>query len=102
MRLVRSALKDDDLGRRLAVSLVLVLPPLMIASLVMLSLRFPFWSHGKAFFALILTPTLALLGVLGFDFIDALLARRTPILVRAVPFGWASPFLGAIVFAYGG
>ena len=102
IRVLRNSLENDDLGRRLALSLLVVLPPLLVASLMNVNLRWPFWSFGKAFYALFLTPTLALLVVLGFDALDGVLARRAPTLVRALPFGWAAAFLGSVVLAYAG
>jgi len=73
-----------------------------LASFVQVSLRYPFWSVGKAFYALLLTPTLGLLGVLGFDALDRVLARHAPLVLRALPFGWATAFGGAIAWAYVG
>ncbi len=96
------ALRDASLGRRLALSLLVGLPPLLIASLVNINLHYPFWSFGKAFYALFLTPTLALFGVLGFDALDRVLARRAGSALRSLPWGWAVAFLGSIALSYGG
>jgi hypothetical protein len=96
------ALRDASLDRRLALSLVVALPPLLITSIVNINLRYPFWSFGKAFYALFLTPTLAVFGVLGFDSLDRFLARRAGIGMRSLPWGWAAAFLGAIAVSYGG
>jgi hypothetical protein len=93
IRMVRDALRGDDLRRRLALSSLAVPPPLLMAFLVNINLRWPFWSFGKAFYALFLTPTLALLGVLGFDALDSLL-RKAPVPVRALSYGWATAFFG--------
>src|SRR5215472_6513007 len=66
IRAAVGALRDESLRRRLALSLVVGLPPLFLASLVNLQVHFPFWSFAKAFYALFLAPTLAVFGVLGF------------------------------------
>jgi hypothetical protein len=100
IRAVIEALRDDALGRRLALSLLVALPPLLIASLVAFNLHYPFWSSGKVFYALFLTPTLAYLGVLGFDGLDRALARAPAL--RVLPWGWALAFFGGIALAYGG
>ena len=101
-RAAQLALRGAELGRRLAWSLVVLLPVVFLASFVQVSLRYPFWSVGKAFYALLLTPTLGLLGVLGFDALDRVLARHAPLVLRALPFGWAAAFGGAIAWAYVG
>jgi hypothetical protein len=102
MRALQGAWRDDALERRLALSLLVALPPLLLASLLNISLHYPFWSFGKAFYALFLTPTLAYFGVLGFDALDGALARRAPRALRLLPWGWASAFFGSIALAYGG
>jgi hypothetical protein len=102
LRAASGALRDPSLGRRLALSLLVLLPPLLLFSLLDINLRYPFWSFGKAFYALFLTPAFALLGVLGFDALDAALARRASIGIRSLPWGWAAAFLAAIAISYGG
>jgi hypothetical protein len=101
LRAVVDAWRDKALGLRLAMSLLVMLPPLVLASLMSITLHYPFWSFGKGFYALFLTPTLSYLGVLGFDYLDKLL-RHAPFLVRLLPWGWASAFFGSIALAYGG
>ena len=78
------------------------LPPLLIASIVNINLHYPFWSFGKAFYALFLTPTLAVFGVLGFEAVDHALATRAGVGVRSLLWGWAAAFLGAVAMSYGG
>jgi hypothetical protein len=102
IRALRGAWRDDALDRRLALSLVAALPPLLLASLVNINLHYPFWSFGKGFYLLFLTPTLAHFGVLGFDALDGALARRAPRALRLLSWGWASAFFGSIALAYGG
>jgi hypothetical protein len=102
LRAARRALGDADLGRRIAWSLLVVLPPVFLAPLVSINLRLPFWSFGKAFYALCLTPVLALFLVLGFEALDGALARRAPPWTRALPFGWAAAFAGAIALGFVG
>ena len=101
IRAALGALRDVSLQRRLALSLLVALPPLFLASLVSLELHFPFWSFAKAFYALFLAPTLAFFGVLGFDLLDRVLAAHAPTGVRSLLFGWAAAFLGAIALSYG-
>lgn len=96
------AIRDADLGRRLAFSLLVALPPLLLASIASVSLRYPFWSVSKSFYALALTPTLAAFGVFGFAAFHRLLATRTPLAVQAIPYAWAAAFLGSIVWSYAG
>lgn len=99
-RAMRAALRGSDLGRRLGYSLLVVLPPIFLASIASLNLHYPFWSVGKSFYALALTPTLAVLGVLGFEALDGILARRLPNTIRALPFCWTAAFLGAIAWSH--
>jgi hypothetical protein len=96
------ALHDEDLGRRLALTLLVALPPVTLLSLLSVNLRYAYWSFGKAFYALFLGPTLAWFGVLGFEALDRALARHAPVVVRALPWGWAAALFGAIALAYGG
>jgi hypothetical protein len=102
IRALLGALRDETVGRRLALYLLVALPALLLASLITLNLKYPFWSFGKAFYALFLTPTFAYLMVSGFDALDRVLARRAPRALRVLPWGWASAFFGSIVIAYGG
>ncbi len=102
IRAMIGALRDDNLGRRLALSLIVGLPPLLLAALMSFNLQHPFWSSGKAFYALFLTPTFAYLMVSGFEALDRMLAGRAPLAVRMLPWGWASAFFGSIALAYGG
>jgi hypothetical protein len=98
---VRASLRGGDLGRRLADSLLVLLPAVLLATIASAILRYPFWSGPKSFYALGLTPVLAVLGVRGFAALDALLARA-PLPVRALPYGWAAAFLGTIAWSYAG
>lgn len=99
---VHLALRDPDGGRRLAWSLVALLPVVFLGSLLSLSLHYPFWSAGKAFYALLLTPVLALLGAMGFEVVAGAFAMRGLLVLRVLAFGWAGAFLGAIAWAYAG
>lgn len=96
----RAACRGQDLGRRLALSLLVLLPPLFLAALASLALRYPFWSAPKAFYALALGPTLALLGAFGFAALDSALAARAPLALRALPYGWASAFLATAAWSF--
>jgi hypothetical protein len=98
----RAAIRDSDLGRRLAFSLLVTLPPLFVASIASVSLRYPFWSVSKSFYALALAPTLAVLGVLGFAAFHRSLAARMPLVIQAIPHAWAAAFFGSIVWSYTG
>lgn len=100
LRAARAALRGEDAGRRLALSLVCLLPPLFLATIVSGALRYPFWSGPKAFYALALTPTLAVLGVLGFSGLDCWLAARAPLAIRALPYAWAGAFFAMIAWSY--
>ncbi|HVP29754.1 MAG TPA: hypothetical protein VMW35_11400 [Myxococcota bacterium] len=102
LRAARGALRDECLRRRLALTLVVGMPPVLVASMLSINLKYAYWSFGKAFYALFLGPTLSWLAVLGFEALDRVLARRAPVAVRALPWGWAAAFFGAIAFAYGG
>lgn len=98
---LRRSLRGSAWGPRLAFSLLVALPPILFASVLSVNLHYPFWSVGKAFYALALAPTLGLLGALGFAQLDALL-RRAPLAIRALPHAWASAFLLAIACSYAG
>jgi hypothetical protein len=101
LRALCASLRDGDLGRRLALALLVVFPPLFVATLVNGILHYPFWSGVKAFYALSVTPILGLLGALGFDALDGWLAARAPAL-RALPWAWAAAFLASILWSYAG
>jgi hypothetical protein len=96
----RAALRGPDARRRLALSVVCAVPPLFVATLASGALHYPFWSGPKAFYLLSLTPTLALLGVRGFESVDCLLAARAPLAIRAIPWAWAAAFFFAIAWSY--
>lgn len=102
LRSARASLRGDELGRRLILSILCVLPLLFLTTLLSAILRYPFWSGPKAFYALALTPTLAVFGTLGFDALDRWLAARTPLAIRALPYAWAAAFLGMIAWSYAG
>ena len=97
----RRSLRGEALGARLAFSLLFALPPILFASVLSVNLHYPFWSVGKAFYALALAPTRGLLGALGFAQLDALLGRA-PLAFRALPHAWAAAFLLAIACSYAG
>lgn len=97
----RRALRDRDAGARLACSLLAFLPVVFLLSLASVNLRLAQWSLGKAFYALCLTPLLALLLALGFDALLRALPARAATL-RAAVWGYAAAFAGAIVLAFGG
>lgn len=91
----RAALRGSDRGRRLGYSLLVGMPPILLASIASVSLHYAFWSVAKAFYALALTPTLAVLTALGFEALD----RRLPTPLRPLPYCWAAAFLGAIAWS---
>jgi len=101
LRVVREAWRGDDVGRRVALSLLALLPLVFLVALLSVNLRYPFWSFAKAFYALFLTPALALFGVLGFEALDRVLARGRLRALRPLPWAWAAAFLGTIALAYG-
>jgi hypothetical protein len=101
LRAGRAALRPGDRGRRIAWSLLFALPPLLLASIASVSLRYPFWSIAKAFYALALTPVLGLFAALGFAALDAA-AARAPLAIRALPWAWAGAWLAAIAWSYAG
>lgn len=98
---LRRSLRGNAAGSRLAFSLLVVLPPILFASVLSVNLHYPFWSLGKAFYALALAPTLGLLGALGFAQLDGLLGGA-PLAIRALPHAWASAFLLAVACSYAG
>ena len=49
--------RRSDRGRRLGYSLLVVMPPILLASIASVSLHYAFWSVAKSFYALALTPT---------------------------------------------
>lgn len=99
---VRIAFRDADLGRRLAFSLLIALPPILLAAIASASLHYPFWSSSKSFYALALAPTLASLGVLGFAALDRFLTARAPVALQVLPYAWAAALFGSIVWSYAG
>jgi hypothetical protein len=101
LRVARAALRDGDAGRRLAFSLAALLPLVFLTALVSMNLRLAFWSLGKAFYALCLTPLLAVFLALGLESVDRCLARRASLrAARALVWGWAAAFAGGIALAY--
>lgn len=102
LRAARRSLRGDDLGRRLALSLLCLLPPLFVATIASGILHYPFWSGPKAFYALALTPTLAVLLAQGLGALDHWLAARAPLALRALPWAWAAAFLAGIAWSYAG
>ncbi|HVH05155.1 MAG TPA: hypothetical protein VNE71_04045 [Myxococcota bacterium] len=95
---LRASFRGAHLGRRVAGTLLVAMPVLLLCTLASAILRYPFWSGPKAFYALALTPILGVLGVRGF----AALAARAPLAVRVLLYGWAAAFFGAVVRSYAG
>lgn len=102
LRAAGAAARDADPRKRLAFSLIVLLPPVLLASLLQVNMRLPFWSLGKAFYALFLTPTLGFLAAFGFDAVAEAREGRWWIMVRGLIWGWAAAFMVAIGMAYGG
>jgi hypothetical protein len=98
---VRNSLRGDDAGRRFALTLLALLPPMFLLSLTSVCLRYPFWSFPKAFYGLFLTPVLALCGVLGFESLDRGLAGGRLRRLRPLSWAWAAAFVASIAIAYG-
>lgn len=101
LRVARDALRGDDVRRRVALSLLAALPAIFLLSLVGVNLRYPFWSFPKAFYALFLTPVLALFGALGLEALDRVLAQGRLRLLRPLPWAFAAALFGTIAIAYG-
>ena len=80
----RRSLAAPGLGRRVAFSLLFVLPPILFAPLLSGNLRYPYWSLAKSFYALAITPSVGLIGALGFARLDTLL-QRAPAATRCHP-----------------
>jgi hypothetical protein len=99
---LRASFRGADHGRRIADGLLAAMPPLLLCTLASAILQYPFWSGAKAFYALALTPILGVLGARGFAALDALLAARAPLAARALLYGWAAAFFGAVVRSYAG
>jgi len=98
LRVARRALRDPDLGLRLACSLLAFLPVVFGLSLVSVNLRLAQWSLAKSFYVLFLTPLLGVLLALGGEAL--LRARPGSRGLRAALFGWAAAFGGAVVLAF--
>jgi hypothetical protein len=95
----RRSLAGTERGRRVAFSLLFVLPPILFATLLSANLRYPYWSLAKSFYLLALTPSVGLTGALGFARLDAQL-QRAPAAIRALLYAWATAFLAAIACSF--
>ncbi len=95
----RRSLRGSDWGARIGFSVLFTAPVLLFVSILSVNLRYPYWSLGKSFYALSLTPSLGLLFSLGLARLDAVL-ERAPLAIRALPAGWAGAFLAAIACSY--
>jgi hypothetical protein len=100
--LVREALRGDDAGRRLAVSLQLAALFVMGVALLQRSLAAPYYSFVKASFGLGTLGALALAAACGIDAIHQRLARLGSPLPLALWYGWWGALFGAMALTVAG
>ncbi len=99
LEIARKSLHGPGWGRRMGFSLLVVLPPTLLVTILTVNLHYPYWSLGKAFYALAATPSVGLIVALGFARLDAALARA-PLAIRTLPYAWAAAFVAAIACSY--
>ena len=99
LEIARRSLDGPGWGRRIGFSLLAVLPPILLVTILTVNLHYPYWSLGKAFYALAITPIVGVIGALGFVRLDAALARA-PLAIRTLPYAWAAAFVAAIAGSY--
>ncbi len=101
-RLVASALRGSDLGRRSLETLLAAMPVAFGFSLVQAQLLYPFWGGARTAYVLCLAVPAAICGGLGLGGVDAWLAARGQEVARALVYGWLGAFAGCVVLAFGG
>lgn len=99
--LARRAARGNDLRDRLLCSLLVAVPLVLAATLVSVTLRLPFATVPKAFYALAATGPLAVWLAVGLQTADAWLGRRAGATGRAAFWGPMAALLGAIVMTFG-
>ena len=65
-----------------------------------LTLALPYFGQARAFYALMLTPALALYFALGFGALDVWLGRLGGTPARALLYGWLAAFFGVLYLSY--
>jgi hypothetical protein len=94
------ALHDFELRRRAAFALLAVVSLVSLFAVFWLTLSLPYFGQAKAFYALMLTPVLALYFALGFGALDDGLGRLGGTPARAVLYGWLATFFGCVYLSF--
>lgn len=94
------ALNDFDLRRRAVFAMLAVLTLLSFFAMFWLTLSLPYFGQAKAFYALLLTPVLALYIGLGYRVFEEGLARFGGMPARALLYGWLAAFLGCVYLSF--
>lgn len=99
-RTVMATLSGYDLPRRLLLSLLLALIYVISSSVLVFSMRYPFWGSIRAGYGLSLVAPVAVCAGFGFSAIDERLRVGDWRIVRALFHGWFGTFAVALALSF--
>jgi hypothetical protein len=97
---LRDALTGDDLRRRTVLTLLLAVIMLFALGLLQISIRWPVWGAVRASYVLVALVPLAMVGALGFSYIDRWLDRLGGAPLRAILYGWLGAMVGVFALSF--
>jgi hypothetical protein len=101
-RAIVASFTDRDPARRWIFTLLVLLPYAALSSLLLVSMRYPFWGGARASYVLSLVAPLAVCTGLGFSTVDRWLQARGGVVLRAALYGWLGTFIAALALTFGG
>ena len=94
------AVNDFEQRRRAVFALLAVVSLLCGFAVFWLTLSLPYFGQAKAFYALMLTPALALYFALGFEALERMLGRFGGLPLQAILYGWLATFFGCVFLSF--
>ena len=100
VRAVRFALRGSDVGRRLAMSLLVSFLYVASFALCAIALQLPYYAQAKAFYLLSATVPISIAGGLGLAWVFERLRSPRWIVVHTIFTGWLATLAGSIVLSF--
>ncbi len=99
-RAVAFAFREDEIGRRLAMSLLVAFLYAAAFALLSITLRLPYYAQAKAFYVLSAIVPLSVVGALGLAWLLERLSTPGWLPVRMLYSGWLATLAGSLVLSF--
>jgi len=99
-RMLRTAVSDSDLGRRLAFSLLTCVLFVVAFALLRVTVSLPYYAQAKAFYVLSAVVPLSACAALGLAWIPERLSGPRWRPVRSLYAGWLTTLVGSIILSF--